>query len=429
MDLKTHAALAEVPQEGHASVTRLYAWSVFGLTFGLMLSDYVSRMVVGAVFPFLKLEWTLSDTQLGALVSVVALVVGLLAFPVALLADRWGRVKSITAMAGLWSLATIGCGLSTSYAQMLVARGVVGLGEAGYGSAGGAILSHVFPPRQRSAVLGAFLSAGLFGSVLGVALGGVIATRFGWRWAFLGIGAAGLVLVLLYPMVVRDYPTVALVDAGSSPLARSTRVGSIVRELFVARSAVFTYLGSGLQMLILGVINAWMPSYLMRSYELAADEAAVQTALIVLVSGVGMVIGGWIVDRASRRTSRRKLQVPALYALVTFGLLTTAFVLPAGAGQRALIFAGMFLAGGHAGAAGAVVTEVIHPGLRATALATLTLANSLLGLAPGPVLVGALSDGFGLRVAMAVAPLASLAAAVCFWLGSRHYERDEARLA
>jgi MFS family permease len=407
-------------------VSRLYAWSVFGLTFGLMLSDYVSRMVVGAVFPFLKAEWTLSDTQLGALVSVVALIVGLLAFPVALLADRWGRVKSITAMAGLWSLATVGCGLSASYGQMLVARGIVGVGEAGYGSAGGAILSHVFPPRQRSAVLGAFLSAGLFGSVLGVALGGVIATRFGWRWAFLGIGAAGLLLALLYPLVVRDYPTVAL-EEGSGPVGLRMRILEATREIFAARSAVFTYLGSGLQMLILGVINAWMPSFLMRSYQLAADQAAVQTALIVLVSGVGMVIGGWIVDRASVATARNKLRVPALYAAVTFVLLTIAFVLPAGTAQRVLIFAGVLLAGGHAGAAGAVVTEVIHPGLRATALATLTLANSLLGLAPGPLLVGALSDVFGLPAAMAVAPLASLAAAACFGLGSRHYERDRGR--
>ena len=67
-----------------------------------MLSDYLSRQVITPIFPFLKQEWTLTDTQLGALVSVVALIVGVASVPVALIADRWGRVKSITAMAGLW---------------------------------------------------------------------------------------------------------------------------------------------------------------------------------------------------------------------------------------------------------------------------------------------------------------------------------------
>ena len=59
----------------------------------------MSRQVLSAVFPFLKLEWALTDTQLGGLISVVALTVGLLAVPLSLLGDRWGRVKSIVLMA------------------------------------------------------------------------------------------------------------------------------------------------------------------------------------------------------------------------------------------------------------------------------------------------------------------------------------------
>ena len=119
-----------VPRSGSGH-TRFYAWVVFALTFGLMLSDYVSRQVITPIFPFLKIEWSLTDTQLGALVSIVALIVGVGSIPIALLADRWGRVKSITAMAGLWGIATVGCGLANNYGQMLAARAMVGLGEAG----------------------------------------------------------------------------------------------------------------------------------------------------------------------------------------------------------------------------------------------------------------------------------------------------------
>src|SRR5450631_1690260 len=99
-----------------------YAWAVFALTFGLMLSDYLSRQVIGAVFPFLKADWGVSDSQLGALVSVVSVVVGVLTVPMSLIADRWGRVKSITLMAFGWCGATIACGLASNYTQLLMAR-------------------------------------------------------------------------------------------------------------------------------------------------------------------------------------------------------------------------------------------------------------------------------------------------------------------
>jgi MFS family permease len=394
---------APAAHDGHHPVSRFYAWSVFALTFGLMLSDYLTRNVISAVFPMLKAEWSLTDRQLGSYVSVVALVVGVASFPIALLADRWGRVKSITAMSAMWCIATIGCGLAQSHAQMLVARGFVGLGEAGYGSAGGAILSHVFPPHQRSVIFGAFLAAALFGSVGGVALGGIIAAQHGWRAAFVGVGAVSLVLVVLYPMVVRDYKTVALVKEGGTG---RMSIAEIVKALFAVRTAVFTYLGSGFAMFILGVLSAWIPTYFTRYYGLAPEKAAVQAAMVILVSGVGMIVGGGIVDRLGRRDARNKLRVPGAYALITFALLMAAFLVPPGPLQMALIFAGVFLAGGHSGATGAVIIDVVHPGLRATAIAVIVLGNNLIGFAPGPVLVGALSDAYGLRTAMAVAPVA-----------------------
>ena len=71
-----------------------YGWVVFALIFGLLISDYMARQVLNAVFPLLKVEWALSDSQLGALSGVVALMVGLLTFPLSLLADRWGRVRA-----------------------------------------------------------------------------------------------------------------------------------------------------------------------------------------------------------------------------------------------------------------------------------------------------------------------------------------------
>ena len=172
-----------LPQRRSDRPTR-YAWIAFA-TYALMMSDYMSRQVMIAVFPFIKAEWALSDTQLGSLVSVVALTVGVMIIPISLVADRVGRVKSITAMALVWGVATIACGLTGNFIALLIARAALGLGEAGYGSAGGAILLQVFPTRMHSTVLGSFLSGSLFGSVLGLAVGGVLAQHFGWQKAFI----------------------------------------------------------------------------------------------------------------------------------------------------------------------------------------------------------------------------------------------------
>ena len=194
------------PSAPAAAVTRsrLFPVAVFVLTFGLLLSDYMSRQVLSAVFPFLKLEWTLTDTQLGSLTSIVALTVGLLAIPLSLLGDRWGRSKAIISMGALWSLATIGCAIAANYEQMMLARFFIGLGEAAYGSVGLAVVLMVFSPAKRASLTGAFMAGGSFGSVLGVFLGGILAVHLGWRWSFGVMAILGLVLVALYALFVND---------------------------------------------------------------------------------------------------------------------------------------------------------------------------------------------------------------------------------
>ena len=200
---------------------------MFALTVALMLSDYMTRSVINSVLPDLKLEWALDDSQLGLLVSIVPLIVGIAAWPVALLADRWGYVKSITAMASIWCVATVLCGLTQNHSQMLMARAAVGLGEAGYGAVGAAVLSSVFPAARMSAVLGAFQAAAVFGTVLGVVAGGVIGARHGWQAPFLWVGGASLLLVVLFPLFVRETPRSAF---GASGVTACSAAGGRARS-------------------------------------------------------------------------------------------------------------------------------------------------------------------------------------------------------
>src|SRR6478672_7125655 len=183
------------------------AWFAFAMTIGLMLFDYIDRQVIVSLFPYMKADWSLSDKQLGALVSALSIVLAACALPVSLVADRVSRVKSIVTMATLWSLASISCMFTRNYSSLLVARAAVGVGEAGYGAVGAALIATHFPDRMRSALLGSFMAAASVGSVPGVALGGVVAARWGWQAAFGVVGIPGLVVSLL-DFKVRDYQTV-----------------------------------------------------------------------------------------------------------------------------------------------------------------------------------------------------------------------------
>ena len=134
-----HAALSGPARTDYAG-SKLAAWCAFVLTCFLMLSDFIDRRIVVSMLPAIKADWKLSDTELGALISVVPLTAGLLALPVAIVTDRRSRAKCIFVMAFVWSLATVACSIAANYTQLLRLRAVVGVGEAGYAAVGSAVL-------------------------------------------------------------------------------------------------------------------------------------------------------------------------------------------------------------------------------------------------------------------------------------------------
>lgn len=399
----------------------LYSWLVFALSFGLLISDYMARQVLNAVFPLLKAEWSLSDGQLGLLSGVVAVMVGLLTFPLSLAADRWGRVRSLAAMAVLWSLATLLCAAARSYPTMLAGRVLVGVGEAAYGSVGIAVVISVFPQRLRATLSAAFMAGGLFGQVLGVALGSAVAASLGWRTAFAAIGLFGLALGLLYPLVVREGRVRALAGSGASG---ADAKAPELRALVASRSVRLAYLGSGLQLLAAGALPAWLPSYFNRYYGLPVSRAGSLAAVLLLICGTGMVLCGMASDRLARERPDRKIALSTGYSLGTALSLAAALQLPPGAGQLALLGLAMFLVAGTTGPAGAMVANLTPLAIHGSAFATLTLANNVIGLAPGPILTGRLADSLGLLGAFRLLPLPCLAAALVFTAMRRTYLAD-----
>ena len=423
--MQTNAQNATKSRQDDYLIGKRQAWFAFAMTFALMLFDYIDRQVIVSLFPHIKAEWNLSDKQLGGLVSIISIVVAVGGIPVALLADRMSRVKSIVMMATTWSVATISCMFAGSYAQLFAARAVVGAGETGYGSVGAALISTLFPKRLRGALLGAFFAAASLGSVLGVVLGGAIAAKWGWKAAFGVVGVPGLVLALLY-LLVRDYKTVDLtpkLDAVTHSAMGTLK--HIFGTLAKTRTLLWVCVGAAMQLIVVSAVWSWLPSYLNRFHGMAPDVASKQAALVVLVGALGSVFWGYIVDRIALRQARNKLTSLAVLCVVTLVVFLVAFSdSQSGPSQLKLVLLGGFFMTCTVGVVSGIVIDVIHPGVRSTGSAVLSLFQNLFGLAVGPFLVGVLSDMWGLQQAMSVVPAFSVLAAVFFIAAGRCYDND-----
>lgn len=401
--------------------TRAYAWVVFALMFCLMLSDYMSRQAINALFPLLKEQWQISDTQLGSISGIVPLTVGVLTLPFSIIADRWGRVKSIALMAAVWSAATLGCAIASSYHEMLVARFFVGVGEAAYGSVGFAILLSLFPKHMRSTIAGGFTSAAAFGSVLGVSLSGLVATHFGWRWSMGVMAIIGSALVIIYCAVVTEKKVASAQpdDASRTPAYGQVRLTlrALFAGLFPSRSVFCAYLGSAMQIFVQGTLFVWLPSYLNRYWGMPVSEAAVVAAGLVLVSGLGQLLCGVMTDRISGSSLLRRWNMAIGYCLVLGTLLAIAFQLPIGRLQLALLVPGVFFLASSFGTCSAIIAGATPPAIHGSVFATLTLFNNIIGLAAGPLVTGMVADAYGLEVALRWLPLCALLPLTVFIFG------------
>ena len=183
---------------------------IFVLLFLLYFFDVVDRYMVSSMFPFIQKEWGLTDMQSGLLVSTVYWSIVVFVIPGSIIIDRWSRRKTISIMAVLWSIASMACAFVGNFTQLFTARTFLGIGEAGYGAGGTAMIAGLYPIEKRGRMMGLWNASIPLATAMAIALGGIIATRWGWRAAFGLTALPGLIVAILF-FFIKDYKTVALV--------------------------------------------------------------------------------------------------------------------------------------------------------------------------------------------------------------------------
>lgn len=406
-----------------------YTNYIFILLFLLYMFDYIDRMVITSLFPFLKADWNLTDTQCGMLVSSVYWSIVLFTFPISILVDRWSRRKTIGLMAVLWSIATGLGAFSKSFRHLFITRTIVGVGEAGYAPGGSAMMSALYPQEKRSLMMGLWNASIPLGSAIGVAIGGIIAAHWGWRHALGIVAIPGFIIAILF-FFIKDYKTIGLertVEAPAKAVNRKKVRMSIMDTLaeFLSKpSLILTYFGMAGVVFTTTSLLTWLPTYFHRVQGVLEKDAGVKASAVMLFAIIGAPLGGYITDRWRKKQINARLLVPTITSLLSAILMFLAFSVFDGQLQYLILLSMGISITAFIAATGAVTQDVVHPGLRAMSYAIAVVIQNLLGASLGPIVMGAISDATDIQTAFAFLPIALLIAAALFFAGSFYYEKD-----
>lgn len=393
--------------------------------------NFVDRQLLSVLVEPIRAEMDFSDTQFGLLTGFAfALFYAAAGVPVAMIADRWNRVKLIGIACVVWSGFTAACGMVSNFWQLAAMRFGVGAGEAGGTAPSLSVLADYYPPAQRPLISGIFTLNGPFGVFVGTAFGAWAAAAIGWRSAFLAVGLAGLIVAPLLVWLVREPPR------GQMDARAATEESPGFLDCFAAfvrlPSLRLVMIGSGLAAFVsYGMLN-WIPAFLMRTQKMPLEAmASWYAASAGITYGIGIVGGGWLVSRFAARSPRAYGAMPALATAVLVPSLIAALLVDSWQLSLALMLVPMVACTVYIAPALALVQNLTQPRSRATSVALLMLMFNIVGLGGGPLFAGAVSDALkplhgddSLRWAlMALVPVA-VAAGLAQFAMTRHLEND-----
>jgi len=353
------------------------------------------RWAVGVLLQSIKVDWHLSDTQLGLLTGIAySFFYAVLGIPIARRADGGNRATVITLTTALWSVATALCGVVGSFLQLLLMRVAVAVGEAGCGPTAPSLIADYYDRAERPRAMSRYLLGVLLGPAIGFFLAGWLNEYYGWRRTFVCLGLPGVAVAVLAGFTLRE-PRCAVREAAQTPLAASAspsmrKVGVTLWANQTFRHLLFffsinSFFNSG--------IVQWIPPYLLRSFGLHTGQVGTWLAIIFGVGGiVGTYLGGELASRFATHNEQLQLRAMGVWG-ACYGLLSVCVYL-----SHNYYVAFALLAVGAIGSAAAygpllaAIQTLVPPHLRAQSMAILSLFSNLVGMGLGPLAAGMLSD-------------------------------------
>src|SRR5437867_3232305 len=355
--------------------------------------NYLDRYVAAATLPLILADLAISDAQGGVLQSLFIVAYSLACVPAGWLGDVGSRLRLAAIGVFVWSLATVASGLAPTYGWLLLARAVIGVGEASYAVVTPSLLSDCYPAERRARMLGFFYAAIPIGAALGYIVGGVIGEAHGWRTAFFIAGAPGAVLAFLLlrltepPRGARD-----ATSFGATPLG----LGPSLRALLRRRSYMVNTAAQVIYTFAMGGLATWMPTYFVRERGISLATAASTFGLILVVAGfLGTLAGGRIAGAVAKRRPGADFTVSGWSLVGSIVFTCFAILAPQPMVYWPAMFVTLVLLFVNIGPLNAAMANVLPAELRARGFAVTTMLIHLLGDAASPWIIGEVSDRMG----------------------------------
>jgi MFS family permease len=420
-----------------ASALARGAYLVLLALFAMNLLNFIDRFILAAVLESVQDPHRglgLNDFEGGVLGSSFYISYAVFSPLIGWLGDRVTRKYLLAGSVAVWSVATFGTGLAQSFGQLVVARGLLGVGEATYASLAPTLIADLFPRAQRGRALTFFYIAVPLGAAIGYPLGGAIDGAYGWRAAFTVVGLPGLA-VALAALLLPEPPRGGAEGVAEEERRRHQALPfswRIYASLARNPSYVYNTLGMAMFAFALGGLQHWGFKYFQGTADPNGLQPKTWLGPVLAVSGlVGTWLGGWLGERLARHLPGgyfwlSGLTMAAAVPFIVPALLTgrLAVVIPC-------LLVGLTLSFMNIGPSNTILANVSDPKIRAAAVAINLFVMHWLGDIPSPSLMGLVSDLTGsdpqhMNVwGMAITLPALLLGGVFFCLGAPHLQRDQ----
>lgn len=387
---------------------RLY----FGILYLLFMSDFIARLGINSILPIIQKDLSLSDSQLGALTSIVLLAMAVFVIPISFLGERFSTKKAISISACVWGIGSLLSGISNNFHLLLASRFFVGTGNAAYAPLSNSMITSMYPTSHWGKKIGLYNTAMTLGGALGAVCFAKLASENGWHSTFFIIGTISMVLAISSLILPETKKHTSTTDSQKSHV----NLKNALRHVLKNKALILTCLGAGIGILALQGISGWMSIFFVREMGMTVVQAANIIGITAIVAALAFPIGGTILDKWYQKDKRSRIFMPAICFLgcalcfaIGFQLKLVPMII---LGQIVYVLGGTSF---HT-----ATQELVPSWFKSVSYGIYVLFIQFLG-ACGPFLAGRMSDAFGLKPSLLLIQLFWLVGICILLLASRYY--------
>jgi len=288
------------------------AWFIVGLLFVAAALNYLDRIMIVTMRESILADIPMSEAQFALLTSVFLWTYGLLSPFAGFMADRFKKTNVIICSLFVWSAVTWLTGHARTYEELLVTRALMGVSEAFYIPAALSLIVDYHRGPTQSLAVGIHLAGTTVGQSLGF-LGGTIAEKVTWSYAFTIFGIIGIVysVVLIFTLKEREPEKINVgIQSDDAP---KISFGDAMKNIFKEKSFIYLLFFWCLMGIVGWMIMAWLPTYYKEHFHLSQSNAGLYaTAYLYPACILGLIVGGFWADRWLKTNSYARILVPMI---------------------------------------------------------------------------------------------------------------------